>query len=78
MEGRGEGGVYPQPYIRVNSKNLILPQKRKLIWKNKHFEISLGYKIRYLLFTTAPKLLNLLGIRYHLFIVYYIPTSNLG
>ena len=58
-------------------KNLLLPQERKLIGKSKHFETSLGYDIMYLLFTTTPKLLNLLGIRYQLSIVYYIPSCRL-
>ena len=58
-------------------KNLLLHQERKLIGKSKHFETSLGYDIMYLLFTTTPKLLNLLGIRYQLSIVYYIPSCRL-
>jgi len=63
--------------IQVCGKNLLLPQERKLIGKSKHFETSLGYDIMYLLFTTTPKLLNLLWIRYQLSIVYYIPSCRL-
>ena len=58
-------------------KNLLLSQERKLIGKSKHLETSLGYDIMYLLFTTTPKLFNLLGIRYQLSIVYYIPSCRL-